>query len=87
MTIPELNFAGLTLFLRKYRINGSCQIVQIAQSIGAPGQGDRALGVGPQRNAGDAQVGGFFLNAARIRQREAAVEYQVHEAHVVQGIE
>ena len=62
------------------------EIIQIAQSIGALGDGDRPFGIGPQRNAGDAQIGGLFLNAAGIRQCKAAVENQVHEAHIVERI-
>ena len=83
MAVPYIDLVGFTRFFSEHRIHGSCQIVQIAQSIGAPGQGHRALCVGPQGNAGDAQIGGLLLNDARIRERKAAVEYQVHEAHIV----
>ena len=86
VAVPERNMAFLPGCFGQNPFNGLFKIFQFAQSIGAPGDGNRALGVGPQGYAGNAQIGSFFLNAARIRQRKAAIENQVHESDVVQRL-
>jgi len=59
------------------------EIVKGAQAVGALVDSDGAFGIGPKGQAGDAQISGFFLDAAGICEGEAAVKYQIHKSDVI----
>src|SRR5579883_1979100 len=70
MSVPEPRSASLRPTAREDIVGGARQIHGLQQAIRSFGDRDGALGVLPQRRAGDAEIRGLLLNAPRIRDRE-----------------
>ncbi len=85
LTVPEIDFAGLRRFLGKHIQHVFFEIIKGTQAVGTLVDGDGAFGVGPEGQAGDAQISCFFLDSAGISEGETAVKYQIHKADVIYG--
>jgi hypothetical protein len=55
--------------------------------VGSPRGRDRALGGGPERQAGHPQRGRLLLNAAGVREDDGGTLHQAHEIEIRQGLQ
>ena len=83
MAVPQVDFRILILAAGQNALNIVFKRFSGAQAIGACGDGDGPLGVGPQGQTRNTQVGGFFLDTSGVGQGKTAVEHQVHKPDVV----
>src|SRR5438876_1057886 len=87
MTVPKRrNAAGFTL-ARQGITRGSDDLAWIRadQEVGTLGDGDGALGIFTQGEAGDAESRGFFLDAAGIGEHEAGFAQETEKIEVPNG--
>ncbi len=84
--VPEGGDLASSAPAGKRHVDLLLQIPVCTKPVGPFRHRHRALGIRPQREAGDAKIGRLLLDAARVGDREAAVEHETHEGQVGEGI-
>ncbi len=87
LSVPEVGLAPLGPVTGENPVHGATELRTGHQPIGALADGNRALGRGAQRQAGNAQIGGLLLDAPRIRDGQTCAADEVHEIHVSQRLD
>ena len=82
ITIPKLGNHAFFKTIVLGIVYESLQIIHDAQTIGTLADGNRTLRIRPQGQAGDAQIGGFFLDAPGIGDEQSTIKNQTHETAI-----
>src|SRR5438477_10945816 len=84
MAVPERrDAAGFTLARQSVtRSRDDLARIRTNQKVGTLGDGNRALGIFTQCEAGDAESGGLFLDAAGISEHEAGFAQETEKIEV-----
>ena len=66
MPIPQFDLLSFTYIAARDLLDFLFQIIQLTQLVRSMSDSDRPLRIFPDRQAGDAKIGGFFLNTSGV---------------------